>query len=35
MRRRLAVALVATLSRCPCCAAPIARKTARRNLWRS
>ena len=32
MRRYLVAALVQTLSRCPCCAAPIARKTQRKNL---
>ena len=32
MRRKLVVALVATLSRCPCCAAPIATQSRHRNL---
>jgi len=35
MRRYLIVALVGTLSRCPCCAAPIARIPRRRDLWSS
>jgi SRSO17 transposase len=32
MRRRLIVALVKSLSRCPCCAASILKKTSRQNL---
>ena len=32
MRRRLVVALVTTLSRCPCCAAPIATRNRYRDL---
>jgi hypothetical protein len=32
MRRRLIIALVSTLSRCPCCATPVAKGSRRKNF---
>jgi hypothetical protein len=32
MRRRLIIALVSTLSRCPCCATPLGKGTRRKKL---
>src|SRR4029077_20018339 len=35
IRRRLSAALAKTLSRCPCCVAPISAQDRRNEFWRS